>query len=94
MSFINKFGKTTLASSILVASVLGTTQLSYASGGEGNQGQQGQDGDYMAIGNTKNPKNVIFMVGDGMGKSHTSAYRHFADNPDTKEVEKHHLTNT
>ena len=34
------------------------------------------------------------MVGDGMGKSHTSAYRHFADNPDTKEVEKHHLTNT
>ena len=58
MSFINKFGKTTLASSILVASVLGTTQLSYASGGEGNQGQQGQDGDYMAIGNTKNPKTL------------------------------------
>ncbi len=89
MSFINKFGKTTVASSILAASVLGTTHVSFASGsGEGNQGQQGQDGDYMAIGNTKNPKNVIFMVGDGMGKSHTSAYRHFADNPDTKEVEK------
>ena len=54
MSFINKFGKTTVASSILAASVLGTTHVSFASGsGEGNQGQQGQNEDYMAIGNTR-----------------------------------------
>ena len=60
MSFINKFGKTTVASSILAASVLGTTHVSFASGSkEGNQGQQGQDGDYMAIGNTKNPKTLF-----------------------------------
>lgn len=46
MSFINKFGKTTVASSILAASVLGTTHVSFASGsGEGNQGQQGQNED-------------------------------------------------
>ena len=47
--------------------------MSFASGsGEGNQGQQGQNEDYMAIGNTKNPKNVIFMVGDGMGPAYNS----------------------
>ena len=60
MSFINKFGKTTVASSILAASVLGTTHVSFASGsGEGNQGQQGQNEDYMAIGNTKDPKTLF-----------------------------------
>ena len=48
--------------------------MSFASGaGQGAQDQQGQN-DYMAIGNTKNPKNVIFMVGDGMGPSYNSAY--------------------
>ena len=89
MSFINKFGKTTVASSILAASVLGTTHVSFASGsGEGNQGQQGQNEDYMAIGNTKNPKNVIFMVGDGMGPAYNSAYRYYADNPNTKELDQ------
>ena len=89
MRFINKFGKTTVASTILAASVLGTTQLSFASSpGEGNQGQQGQDGDYMAIGNTENPKNVIFMVGDGMGPSYNSAYRYYADDPNTKELDQ------
>ena len=50
--------------------------------------QQGQNGDYMAIGNTKNPKNVIFMVGDGMGPSYNSAYRYYADNPNTKELDQ------
>ena len=89
MSFINKFGKTTVATSILAASVLGTTHVSFASGaGQGAQDQQGQNGDYMAIGNTKNPKNVIFMVGDGMGPSYNSAYRYYADNPNTKELDQ------
>ncbi|MBO9128935.1 alkaline phosphatase [Bacillus sp. 165] len=32
-------------------------------------------------------KNVIFLIGDGMGSSYTSAYRYFKDNPATKEVE-------
>jgi alkaline phosphatase len=32
-------------------------------------------------------KNVIFLIGDGMGVSYTSAYRYLKDNPSTKEVE-------
>lgn len=33
-------------------------------------------------------KNVIFMIGDGMGVSYTSAYRYLKDNPATKLAEK------
>jgi len=33
-------------------------------------------------------KNVIFLVGDGMGVSYTSAYRYLKDNPNTTEAEK------
>ncbi len=34
------------------------------------------------------PKNVIMVIGDGMGPAYTSAYRYFSDNPDTKAVEE------
>ena len=34
------------------------------------------------------PKNMIIMVGDGMGPAYTSAYRYFQDNPDTEEIEQ------
>ena len=89
MSFINKFGKTTIASSIVAASVLGASNVSHASGsgagpGENAQGQQGQD-DAVAFGNTKNPKNVIFMVGDGMGPSFNTAYRYYKNQPGAKK---------
>jgi alkaline phosphatase len=33
-------------------------------------------------------KNVIFLIGDGMGVSYTSAYRYFKDNPKTPGVEE------
>ena len=33
------------------------------------------------------PKNIIFMIGDGMGPSYTSAYRYYNDNPATPSVE-------
>ncbi|ESU30107.1 alkaline phosphatase [Bacillus sp. 17376] len=33
-------------------------------------------------------KNVIFLIGDGMGVTYTSAYRYLMDNPETTEVEK------
>ena len=33
------------------------------------------------------PKNVIYMIGDGMGPAYTTAYRYFKDDPATKEVE-------
>ena len=34
------------------------------------------------------PKNVIIMIGDGMGPAYTSAYRYFKDDPDTEEIEE------
>ncbi|AQQ52204.1 alkaline phosphatase [Planococcus lenghuensis] len=33
-------------------------------------------------------KNVIFLIGDGMGNSYTSAYRYLKDDPTTKLVER------
>lgn len=35
----------------------------------------------------KKPKNIIFMIGDGMGVSHTTGYRYYADNKNTPEIE-------
>jgi len=34
------------------------------------------------------PKNVIMVIGDGMGPAYTSAYRYYHDNPSTKKVEE------
>ena len=33
------------------------------------------------------PKNIIMVVGDGMGPAYTAAYRYFKDNPQTPEIE-------
>jgi alkaline phosphatase len=33
------------------------------------------------------PKNIIYMIGDGMGPAYLSAYRYYQDNPATKVVE-------
>jgi len=37
---------------------------------------------------TNSPKNIIMMVGDGMGPAYTTAYRMYADDPSTPEVEQ------
>jgi len=34
------------------------------------------------------PKNIIMIVGDGMGPAYTSAYRYFNDNPNTPQIEQ------
>jgi alkaline phosphatase len=34
------------------------------------------------------PKNIIIMIGDGMGPAYPTAYRYFKDNPDTQEIEQ------
>nr|WP_259394838.1 alkaline phosphatase [Shewanella sp. SR44-3] len=34
------------------------------------------------------PKNIIIMIGDGMGPAYPTAYRYFNDNPDTQEIEQ------
>lgn len=33
------------------------------------------------------PKNIIYMIGDGMGPAYTTAYRYFKDDPATKQIE-------
>lgn len=33
------------------------------------------------------PKNIIYMIGDGMGPAYTSAYRYYIDDPKTKHVD-------
>eukprot|EP00487_Bulimina_marginata_P011536 TRINITY_DN721_c0_g1_i4.p1 TRINITY_DN721_c0_g1~~TRINITY_DN721_c0_g1_i4.p1 ORF type:complete len:118 (+),score=18.03 TRINITY_DN721_c0_g1_i4:347-700(+) len=33
------------------------------------------------------PKNIIYMIGDGMGPAYTTAYRYYSDDPTTKDVE-------
>ena len=37
---------------------------------------------------TNTPKNIIMIVGDGMGPAYTTAYRMYADDPTTPEVEQ------
>ena len=37
---------------------------------------------------TKQIKNIIFLIGDGMGTAYTSAYRYMKDDPSTKIMEK------
>lgn len=34
------------------------------------------------------PKNIIMVIGDGMGPAYTSAYRYFNDDPNTPEIEQ------
>ncbi|BGE81408.1 alkaline phosphatase [Staphylococcus petrasii] len=86
MSFINKFGKTTVAGSILAASLLGTSQISFASSPGAGPEEQQQDNGAIAFGNTENPKNVIFMVGDGMGPSFNTAYRYYKNQQGAKTL--------
>ncbi len=37
---------------------------------------------------TSAPKNIIMVVGDGMGPAYTTAYRYFNDDPATEEIEQ------
>ena len=84
MKFLNKLATTSIASSILASSLVGISNVSYASGSGNGPAQS----DVTYMGNTENPKNIIFMVGDGMGPSYNTAYRHFQDDPNTKDIER------
>lgn len=44
--------------------------------------------DMASASSTNNPKNIIMIVGDGMGPAYTTAYRYFNDNPETKIIEE------
>ena len=41
-----------------------------------------------ALNKEQSPKNIIMLVGDGMGPAYTTAYRYFTDDPETTEVEQ------
>ncbi|MGX0528987.1 alkaline phosphatase [Staphylococcus cohnii] len=88
MKILNKLAIATIAGTINVGSSLGSGQGIYASGKKDETKDSNQNSDVAYMGNTKNPKNVIFLVGDGMGPSYNAAYRYFADNPDTKEMDQ------
>jgi alkaline phosphatase len=34
------------------------------------------------------PKNIIMVIGDGMGPAYTTAYRYYSDNPNTTNIEE------
>lgn len=82
MKFKRQFAQLSIASA-LIASTLGAGQVASASSAGEGPGQQAA-----MYGDTSHPKNVIFLVGDGMGPAYNTAYRYFADNPDTKEIER------
>jgi len=42
----------------------------------------------LQAGPVNSPKNIIMIVGDGMGPAYTSAYRYFNDDPSTAKIEK------
>ncbi|MEM0515785.1 alkaline phosphatase [Pseudoalteromonas sp. YIC-827] len=42
---------------------------------------------FFASANTPTPKNIIYMIGDGMGPAYTTAYRYYQDDPSTPAVE-------
>lgn len=80
MKLRSSLGSIMIASSLVSASILGTAP-------EVKANSQHQD-QVTVYGDKESPKNIIFMVGDGMGPSYQTAYRYFADNPDTEEMEE------
>lgn len=83
MNMWKKIATLSLATSI-AASSIGSFSVSQATSKESAKNKD----EVSYVGNTKNPKNVIFLVGDGMGPSYNAAYRYFADDPNTKEMDK------
>lgn len=88
MKLLNKLATATVASVMIAGGSLGSVQTTYASGQKSTSEDAQKTSDVVYTGNTENPKNVIFLVGDGMGPSYNAAYRYFADNPETKEMEQ------
>jgi len=68
---------------VLPVAVLSTVAMGSLIGTVGNTSVQAQ----VENNNNADIKNVIFLIGDGMGVSYTSAYRYFKDNHNTPEVE-------
>lgn len=77
--FKNKFKK-----KILPVAVLSTVALGSLIGTISNKDVQAED----VLNANSEIKNVIFLIGDGMGVSYTSAYRYLKDDPNTPVAER------
>ncbi len=86
MKSFKHIGKYLLSGSIVAATLLSTTNISSASETNADKSKDKNKDDAVAFGNTKNPKNVIFLVGDGMGPSFNTAYRYYQNDPSAKSM--------
>lgn len=75
--------KQTMKKMIAIAALAGITLTSGVA-----QTALAQDDVNTEVNQPAKVKNVIFLIGDGMGPSYMTAYRYFKDNPATKAVEK------
>lgn len=80
MLSIKKATKFAVANLIIVSTVFSSVTPAIA------QSDKSTKDESFAVGNTKNPKNVIFLVGDGMGPSFNTAYRYYKNDPHAKEM--------
>lgn len=74
----------TLAVSTILSAIAPTTAFA---GGKPLPQNNGVKSEVVQCGNKQTPKNVIFMIGDGMGPSYNSAYRYMEDNKETHELD-------
>ncbi|MEI5739438.1 alkaline phosphatase, partial [Staphylococcus aureus] len=75
MLSVKKATKFAVANLIIVSTVFSSITPAIA------QSDKSSKDESFAVGNTKNPKNVIFLVGDGMGPSFNTAYRYYKNDP-------------
>ncbi|HGG0318752.1 TPA: alkaline phosphatase [Staphylococcus aureus] len=80
MLSVKKATKFAVANLIIVSTVFSSVTPAIA------QSDKSSKDESFAVGNTKNPKNVIFLVGDGMGPSFNTAYRYYKNDPHAKEM--------
>lgn len=74
----------TLAVSAILSTIAPTAVFA---GGKSLPQNNGVKSEMVQCGNKQKPKNVIFMIGDGMGPSYTSAYRYMEDKDETHELD-------
>mgnify|MGYP002738593386 CR=1 FL=1 len=81
MKSFNQYTKYLLSGSIVAATLLSSTNVSLASGTNTDNNKKQSNDEAIAFGNTKNPKNVIFLVGDGMGPSFNTCLLYTSPSP-------------
>ena len=80
--------KNSLTKKLIPVCVLSTLALGSLVGPFANTDVQASDNNHERDHDQSKIKNVIFLIGDGMGVSYTSAYRYLKDDPSTPVVER------